>query len=119
MGTCNAGNPHFLRRARHAQNVAGRNVWAKRLDFSPIRWLTKVVVDWTRGLADSSPASQVVAFHAGLTIVWELTEEPGGTATIKSGCGFRYREARREAIRHTTARLQGAALESVDALREI
>jgi hypothetical protein len=70
-------------------------------------------------LADSPPASQVFAFHAGLTIVWELTEEPGGTATIKSGCGFRYREARREAIRHTTARLQGAALESVDALREI
>ena len=30
-----------------------------------------------------------------------------------------YREARREAMRHTTARLQGAALESVDALREI
>jgi len=77
LGTCNAGNPHFLRRARHAQNVAGRNVGAKRLDFCPIRWLTKVVVDWTRGLADSPPASQVVAFHAGLPIVWELTEELG------------------------------------------
>jgi hypothetical protein len=33
--------------------------------------------------------------------------------------GDQYREARREAMRHTTARLQGAALESVDALREI
>ena len=33
--------------------------------------------------------------------------------------GDQYREARREAMRRTTARLQGASLEAVDALREI
>ena len=62
-----------------------------------------------------------------------LTESTVEAAARKAGIGDvtawrwmndrafadQYREARREAMRHTTARLQGASLESVDALREI
>jgi len=61
----------------------------------------------------SYPTIEAAAKSAGVsaTTAWRWMKMPEFQAA--------YREARREAMRQTTARLQEAAAESVDALREI